>query len=73
MKNKIRWGIAGTGRIAQQFVQGFEFVPKGVIETVSSRSQVLASCGGFRMGQGLIPEQNHPVTKLYLLEICWSC
>jgi len=38
-KRLIRWGIAGTGRISQQFAQDFEYVPNGRVTAVSSRSQ----------------------------------
>ena len=40
MKTKrVRWGIAGTGRISHQFVQDFAYVPNGEVIAVSSRSQ----------------------------------
>ena len=39
MSAVIKWGIAGTGRIAQQFAQDFEHVPNGQLVAVSSRSQ----------------------------------
>lgn len=43
MNKVIRWGIAGTGRIAQQFAQDFDYVPNGKLVAVSSRSQDSAS------------------------------
>lgn len=36
---KVRWGIAGTGRISHQFAQDFEYVHNGAVTAVSSRSQ----------------------------------
>ena len=40
MKTKrVRWGIAGTGRISHQFAQDFAYVPNGEVIAVSSRSQ----------------------------------
>lgn len=39
MNRTIKWGIAGTGRIAQQFAQDFEYVTNGELVAVSSRHQ----------------------------------
>ena len=36
---KVRWGIAGTGRISKQFAQDFAYVSNGKVAAVSSRSQ----------------------------------
>lgn len=36
---RVRWGIAGTGRISHQFAQDFSYVQNGEITAVSSRSQ----------------------------------
>jgi len=35
---KIRWGILGTGNIANSFAKDFKFVSHGVIDAVASRS-----------------------------------
>jgi predicted dehydrogenase len=43
MTRKVRWGIVGTGRIAQQFVEDFEFVANGKVAAVASRSQKSAA------------------------------
>ena len=39
MNRVIKWGIAGTGRIAHKFAQDFDYVPNGEVVAVSSRSQ----------------------------------
>jgi len=36
---RVRWGIAGTGRISHQFAQDFAYVPNGSVMAVSSRKQ----------------------------------
>jgi len=40
---RVRWGIAGTGRISQQFAQDFAYVSNGEVIAVSSRSQESAA------------------------------
>ncbi|MBI5927986.1 MAG: Gfo/Idh/MocA family oxidoreductase [Chloroflexi bacterium] len=42
MQKTIRWGILGTGGIAQDFVQGVQVVPDAVIGAVGSRTQAKA-------------------------------
>jgi predicted dehydrogenase len=39
---QIRWGIAGTGRIAHSFARDLRFVPNGELVAVASRSAVSA-------------------------------
>jgi len=38
----IRWGIIGTGNIANQFAEDFKFVKKGKLASVASRSKIKA-------------------------------
>jgi predicted dehydrogenase len=38
MKNKIRWGILGTGTIAYQFARGLKLVPEAILYAVGSRT-----------------------------------
>lgn len=39
----IKWGIIGCGRIAHKFIQDFEFVEKGIVVAVASRSKEKAA------------------------------
>ncbi|MGK7891224.1 MAG: Gfo/Idh/MocA family oxidoreductase [Leptolyngbyaceae cyanobacterium] len=38
----IRWGILGTGYVAQQFAQGLRFVPDATLHAIASRTETKA-------------------------------
>ena len=38
MKDKIRWGVAGPGKIAHKFAQDLQLVDEGILTAVGSRS-----------------------------------
>ena len=42
MKEKIRWGILGPGRIARAFAEGLKYVQNGELVAIASRNQVRA-------------------------------
>ncbi len=58
MRDKVRWGIAGTGTIANSFAADFRFAPHASLVAVSSRSaqkaeSFAARFGGLRSYQGI--------------------
>jgi predicted dehydrogenase len=50
MKDKIRWGILSTGRIAKQFAEGLSVLPDAEIVAVGSRAQETADAFGDKFG-----------------------
>ena len=44
--NKIRWGILGAGRIANEFVTGLSILPDAELVAVGSRTQANADAFG---------------------------
>lgn len=50
MSDPIRWGIIGTGGIAQTFASDLQFIDEGVVAAVGSRSQASADAFGERFG-----------------------
>ena len=50
MKQKIRWGILGTGNIAHSFATGLPFLPDAELLAVGSRSQATADAFGDAFG-----------------------
>ena len=53
---KARWGILGTGRIANEFAEGLTSVPDAELVAVGSRSQESADA----FGEKWQVDQRHP-------------
>jgi predicted dehydrogenase len=57
MKDKVRWGIAGTGVIANSFASDIQFAGNAVLAAVYSRSQEKADAFAKRFG-GIAPHSS---------------